>query len=244
MTGRRYGRSRRWLLLTSLIVAAAVSCARGADDPQDRSGEHADSDPAELEQEASQAVTAAPVRPGATLDRQQLVQLLGSRTPAAVGESCPALGQMCAPRSFAPTTSCGGFSDTCASSGTQNGVWIDFTCLNINGNAVCTAVASQTTVTVACSRATNGASCGAPRCDAPFCLSYPSRCAEETTQVQNCFSAGVCSNDVCTGQTSTQQAVGTCQRNTDGIRNCGGGCSGNKIGECSDGDCVCVCRNC
>jgi len=242
MTGRRYGRSRRWLLLTSLIVAAAVSCARGADDPQDRSGEHADSDPAELEQEASQAVTAAPVRPGATLDRQQLVQLLGSRTPAAVGESCPALGQMCAPRSFAPTTSCGGFSDTCASSGTQNGVWIDFTCLNINGNAVCTAVASQTTVTVACNRVTNGTSCGAPRCDAPFCLSYPSACAEQTTQLQNCFSAGVCSNEVCTGQTMTQQAVGTCQRDSDG--NVCGGCRSGFIGECGNGVCHCSCRRC
>lgn len=51
---------------------------------------------------------------------------------------------------------------------------------------------------------------------ATFCLSYSDFCAESTTLVHNCTSAGVCSNEVCTGQVATQEAVGTCQRNTDG----------------------------
>ncbi len=230
------------MLLTSLIVAAVVSCARGAEDPPDRSGEHADTDSADLEQEASQAAAMAAVRPGAKIDRQQLVQLLGSRTPAAVGESCPTLNQVCAPRAFAATTSCG-YTDTCDSSATQTGLWLDFMCLNIKGNAVCTAVAQdQTVVTVTCSRVTDGLSCGAPRCDAPFCLSYANSCAEQTTQVQNCFSAGVCSNGACVGQTMTQQAIGTCQRDSDG--NLCGGCRPGFIGECGNGACHCSCRRC
>lgn len=241
---RLRGYSLGWLLVGTLLSALVTSCELRGEDAEVHGAEYTNTESAELTQADSLAIPRATVTPGSRIDRAQLVQLLGDRLPAAVGESCPVLGAVCAPRSFAPTTSCGGFSDTCDSSGTQNGVFIDFICQNGNGGAVCTAVADQTTVTVGCSRSTNGASCGARQCDAPFCLAYPSRCAEQTTQVQNCVSAGVCSNDVCTGQIVTQQAVGTCQRNTDGIRNCPGGCGPNDIGECSDGQCICTCRRC
>jgi len=225
MRKRLHGHVLGTTLLVSLLAAAAMSCVRGADAPEDRSADHAEASSAELTRAASQTDSAATlllgVEPGARIDRPQLVQLLGDRVPAAAGESCTNLGQMCATRSLTPTTSCGGFSSTCDSSGTQSGVFVDFICLNINGNATCTGVVQDpTVVTVACSRVTNGLSCGAQTCDAPFCLSYDSTCAQQTTQVQNCVSAGVCSNDVCTGQVATQQVVGTCQRNTNGT-SCG-----------------------
>lgn len=233
MRRRQVGHSLRWLLLGSLLVAAAVSCTPGAEDLEDRGAEHMSSDSAELEQAASLAVSA-----GAKLDRQQLVQLLGDRVPAAAGGACTNLGQVCAPQSFAATTACGGFSDTCDSTGTQNGVFVDFICLNLGGSATCTAIAEQTVVTQSCSRATNGNSCGGG-CGAAFCLSYSTTCSEQTTQVQSCLSAGVCSNDVCTGQTSFQQAIGTCQRDTDGDR-CSRSCSGTATPQCNNGACQCL----
>ena len=207
-------------------MAAAMGCAGDADDPAER----------------AEADSTASARPGATLDRQQAVQLLGDRTPADVGESCSVLGQTCAARAFAVTTACAGFSGTCDSTGTQNGVWVNFLCLNINGSATCTAVAEQTTVTVSCSRVTNGTTCGTASCGAAFCLGYSSDCAESTTQVRSCISTGVCSNDVCTGQTTTQQTIGSCQRDTDGV-GCSRTCPVTQVGVCSAGGCTCKCPN-
>jgi len=67
------------------------------------------------------------------------------------------LGQPCAPRAFAATTACAGFDDgPCDRFGTQKGVWVDFRCLNIAGNATCTAVADQTIVTNDCIRVLDG----------------------------------------------------------------------------------------
>ena len=231
-----FGYPLRWLCLGALLVAAVVGCEGGGDDPAER----AEVDSADPAPGASPADSAAILRSGSKLDRQQAAQLLGDRTPAAVGESCPVLGQSCAARAFAVTTACAGFSGTCDSTGTQNGVWVDFLCLNINGSATCTAVAEQTAVTVSCSRVTNGTSCGTASCGAAFCLGYSSDCAESTTQVHNCTSAGVCSNDVCTGQTTTQTAVGSCQRNTDGI-GCSRSCQITQVAVCSAGGCTCTC---
>jgi hypothetical protein len=145
-----------------ILAAAAVSCVRGADAPEDRAAEHMKTDLAELKQASSQtdstATLLAEVKPGATIDRPQLAQLLGDGVPAAAGESCPVLGQECAPRVFAATTACGGFnSDPCDRTGTQKGVWVDFACLNIAGNATCTAVVQDPTiVTNACIRVLDG----------------------------------------------------------------------------------------
>lgn len=241
MRKRQIGHSLRWAFLASLLVVVAASCEAGLGDPADRAAEHAELDSTELA--VSQVVSASELRPGAKIGRQQLVQLFGERVAAAAGQSCSVLGAVCAPQAFAPTTPCGGFSTTCDSSGTQNGVFVDFICQNDGNNATCTPIAQTTIVTVGCSRVTNGTVCAAARCDTPFCLSYPNTCAEQTTQVQNCFSAAVCSNDVCGGQTVTQQAIGTCQRNTEGLR-CAASCKPGFIGECTNGHCACFCQHC
>jgi len=149
----------RLLSLSILLAVAAVSCVR-ADAPEDRANRPAEAS-SELEQAASQTDSTATllpgVDPGSKIDRPQLVQLLGDRVPAAAGESCTALGQECAPRTFAATTACGGFSDTCDVTGTQKGLFVDFLCLNNNGNAICTGVVQNPTpVTVTCSRVLDG----------------------------------------------------------------------------------------
>jgi len=241
MRRRQYGHSLWWTFLASLLVVAAAGCQQGLDDPPDRVAEHTEVNSAELA--VSQVVSTTELRPGAKIERQQLVQLFGERVAAAAGQACSVLGSVCAPQAFAPTTPCGGFTSTCDSSGTQNGVFVDFICQSDGSSATCTPIAQTTIVTVGCSRVTNGTVCAAARCDTPFCLSYPDTCTEQTTQVRNCFSAAVCSNDVCGTQTVTQQAVGTCQRNTDGFR-CAGSCKPGFIGECTNGHCACFCQRC
>jgi len=245
MRNRLYGHVFGMVPLVSLLMATAVSCTRGADDPEDRAVEHAEVRSTELESAGSQTDSTTAllpgVEPGAKLDRSQLVRLLGDRVPAAAGEPCLVLGQVCDTPSFAPTTACGGFSDTCDSSGTQNGLMVNFRCLSVNGQATCTGVVEDPTiVSRTCSRVTSGTSCGARTCSTPFCLSFPSECAQQTTQVQNCLSAGVCSSGGCTGQVTTQQAVGTCQRNTEGavcLSSAGGPC---VLAVCSNQECFCT----
>ncbi len=233
------------ILLGVLLGAAVVSCQSGIDGPSAQEEEKA-SELTGLEQSALSAVPDATRGAGMKLDRQQALQLLGDRLPAAVGEPCTDWVADCAPVGFAPIGACGGFSDTCDSSGTQSATPVHYRCLSNGSQFVCTAVADQTPVTIACSRQTNGISCGAARCDAPFCLAYSNVCAEQTTQVQNCFSARTCQNDVCLNPTTTQRAVGTCQRNTDGNscpggRACDGGacegCPRGKVDCCGDGTC-------
>lgn len=232
-----------FVFLGSLLGATVTGCEAGLDEAHD---EARSSEGTALEPDRSDVsdVTRAP---GTKLDRQQAAQLLGDSLPAAVGEPCTDLIVDCAPVGFAPIGTCGGFSDTCDSTGTQSATPVHYRCLSNGSQFVCTAVAEQTLVTIACSRQTNGNSCGAARCDTPFCLAYSDECAERTTQVQNCFSARTCMNDVCSNPTVTQSAVGTCLRNTDGNscsegRTCAGGecpeCPAGKVDCCGDGACV------
>ncbi len=242
MSKRRYRSSLRWLLRISLLVAA-VSCQQGADDPEDPGAESTTTDSAELEQTASRSAATTTLPSGTRLGREQLVQLLGARVPNGVGQSCPTLNQACAPQVFAATTSCGGFSDTCDMTGTQTGVFVDFLCLNVNGNATCTAIAEQTPVTASCGRVTNGTSCGSPAsCSAPFCLDYDDVCDQDTSQVRNCKAAGVCSNGVC-NEPVTPVEVGTCVRDTQG-RACARRCGSRSFGLCDTGDCTCPVIGC
>lgn len=240
MRKRLHGRSFGWMFLASLLVAGMASCAREAEDPGGREAEHADTDSTELEHETSQAVSAATVRPGTKLDRQQLAQLLGDRVAAGAGQACPTLGEVCAPRALAPTTECG-YTSVCDARATQTGVWVDFICQASGGNQICTGVVQDpTVVTVDCNRVTNGNACGTASCGAPFCLAYSSACSESTTQVRNCTSAGVCSNEMCTGQTTTQQTLGSCLRDTDGL-GCSAGCQPTQVAVCQAGGCRCRC---
>jgi len=242
MSRRRYGYSLRCILLLSLLVAAA-SCQQG-EDPEDPGAESTNTDSAKPEQAASRSAATSTPPSGSRIDRAQLVQLVGDRVPAAVGQSCPALNVVCAPQVFAATTACGSFSDTCDTTGTQSGVLVDFICLNINGNATCTAIAEQTPVTAGCTRVTNGVSCGSPAsCSAPFCLAFSDECDEDASQVRNCQAAGVCSNGVC-NQPVTQQVVGTCVRDTDGMSCASGGCANGRSGTCNTGDCTCLVVGC
>ena len=242
MRRRPLGYPLKWMCLGALFVAAVVSCEAGTGDPADRAAERAEVDPTEPVPGASPADAVATLRLGDRLNRQQLVQLLGDRVPAGANEPCTNLGQVCAAQSFAPTTSCN-YTDMCDTDAQQNGVFVDFKCTAVNGNAICMGFAQSNTVTVSCSRVTSGLTCVNARCDAPFCLAYSGECAEQTTQVRNCFSAAVCSNGVCGGQTMTQQAVGSCQRETTGS-GCSRTCPPTQVATCNAaGSCACGCPN-
>jgi len=185
MRNRLHGNVLRMMSLVGLLAVAAVSCVRGADAPEDRAAEPTKTDLAELEQATLQTDSTAAllpgVEPGSRLDRPQLVQLLGDRVPAAAGQSCTNLGQVCDTPSFAPITACGGFSDTCDSSGTQSGLVVVFRCLSNGSNAVCTGVIEDpATVTRTCSRVTNGLSCGSS-CD----MSQSGECVNDICRCPN-----------------------------------------------------------
>lgn len=128
------------------------------------------------------------------------------KVPAREGALC---GQGTTCGSFG---ACGGFSDTCDSSGTQSRACTRFTCQR----GACTGDAF--TDTQACTRSTNGASCGATQvsgCGA--CGGFADTCAEAGTQTCTC-TAMVCMNDSCTAVPSS--CPQSCTRNTDG-QECG-----------------------
>jgi hypothetical protein len=201
--------------LASLVVAAS-GCARQENDPEEQLA----AETSGLTQEAPPRVPvehASPLRPGAKLDRAQLVAVVGEAAAAGVGDSCSTVGLMCASPINAIVRECGGFTSTCDSSGTEDVLPVSFFCLPGTGGNVCTAIAGQNQQTIACTVPTDGKSCSTG-CGADFCAAYSSDCDQDTDRVRNCFSGGVCSNDSCVNQTVSQQVVGTCTRLTEGHR--------------------------
>jgi hypothetical protein len=195
------------------LVAAASGCARLDNDPDEQLG----SNTAAVEQAAplaGPAVHIAGLAPGAKLDRKQLAAL-GKLAPATVGAPCPTAFTPCGDPVNAIVRECGGFTDTCDSSGTEDILPLSFLCLPTQTGNVCTAIAGQNQQTIACTVPTDGRSCSTG-CGGEFCANYPTQCAVQTNEVRNCFSNGVCSNDTCANQTFTQEVVGTCTRETEG----------------------------
>ena len=205
------------LCLASLV--ATSGCARPDGEPEDQT----ETESSALEQHAPLDTPAAHVPgliPGQRLDRQQ-VAALGKLAPAAVGESCPTAGVQCAPPVNSIVRECGGFTDTCDSSGTEDIIPLFFACVhdfrfpldqNIN---VCTAIAGQTQQTIACTVPTDGRACSTG-CGGSSCAPYANECITDTNRVRGCLSGGHCSNDSCVDQTFTQEIVGTCTRETEG----------------------------
>ncbi len=227
--------------VTSLIVAVP-GCDRLDNGPELlESGSSAQEQAAPLVGPAGPTGQAAALVPGSQLDRQQLVALLGNAIPADVGEPCPVINDTCHAPSYTPLTDCGGFTDTCDSSGTQSVLPVVFLCKAIPGGTECKGFVGEIVETRQCSVTTNGRACSTG-CGASFCGAYPTLCALETTRFRNCFSNGTCSNDTCANQTVTQVAVGTCERDVEG-RHCSpiNGCRSPRIGLCqANGVCGCL----
>jgi hypothetical protein len=231
--------------VASLIVplfAVGSGCGRLDSDPVDQ----AESDSAAVEQAATvsaeQAAVTATVVPGAKLEGKQLTALLaGAAAPDGVGATCLNIGTVCSPPINGIVRPCGGFTNVCDSSGTEDVIPINFICLPGSTHNVCTAVAGQQQQTIACTVPTEGNACSTG-CGASFCLPYSSECDNDTNEVRNCFSNGVCSNDSCVNQAFTQQVVGTCPRDTEG-HSCSlhGACSPPKAPLCNvNGICACL----
>jgi hypothetical protein len=135
-----------------------------------------------------------------------------------------------------PTQSCdvcGGFADNCDNTGTQSCTSTSFTCQN----ETCTP--SSTTVSVECTRNTNGTTCAPDTTSCTPCM-WPSLCAE-TAPPQSC----TCSSFTCQSGSCSQQDSSCpqpCSRETDGVR-CGScvACppgEGRAPQECDAGQCV------
>jgi hypothetical protein len=224
----------------ALLVAAAAGCAHPENAPDDP----LESDSSALAQAGPLAGPAAKIAtpsPGSKLDRQQLTALVGDAAPAAVGDPCGTIGSVCAPPINGILRECGGFTDACDSSGTEDVLPINFLCIPSASGNVCTAIAGQNQQTIPCTVPSDGRSCSTG-CGGEFCAPYATVCAQETNKVRNCLSNGVCSQDSCVNQTSAQQIVGTCTRDTEGHQ-CTplGGCKPPKVGLCNVvGNCACL----
>lgn len=198
------------------LIATGAGCVRLDSDPEHQTP----ADPATAEQAATvaadQTAAASTVVPGAKLDGKQLTALLrGAAVPNGVGDACLNIGTVCSPPVNGIVRPCGGFTSVCDSSGTEDVIPINFICLPGSTHNVCTAIAGQQQQTIACTVPTEGKSCSTG-CGASFCLPYGSECDNDTNEVRNCFSNGVCSNDSCVNQAFTQEVVGTCPRDTEG----------------------------
>ncbi len=213
MRPRLFGYSIATICIGSLI-AAASSCGRldsGADGL-------AESDIAATTQAVSLtgAVHIAGLVPGAKLTIQQVAAITNN---SLIGQPCPmgvAIGAACQPPIPSIVRECGGFTSTCDSTGTEDILPIDVTCLPTQTGNLCFAISEQTQKTIDCVVSTEGKACS-DGCGADFCAAYPTECAVRTNQVRNCFSNGNCHNDVCSNQTFTQEVTGTCTRETDGF---------------------------
>ncbi len=107
---------------------------------------------------------------------------------------------------------CGGFSGTCGESGTQTRSVTTFTC----SSGTCTP--SMTTESQACTRDTDGTSCGSTTCGSfGSCGGFSGTCDESGTQSRTCTDYA-CSGGTCASSMRTEST--SCLRSTDGT-SCG-----------------------
>lgn len=108
------------------------------------------------------------------------------------------------PCSFGPT-------DPCATTGTRSRTVTSYAC-GVDG----TCTPSTRTETEACTRATDGAACGAGGPGPWSACSYASGCATSGSRTRT-VSSGVCSGGMCTTSTTVEVDTAGCARATDGM---------------------------
>ncbi|TXD36190.1 hypothetical protein FRC98_13790 [Lujinxingia vulgaris] len=152
-------------------------------------------------------------------------------------------GNSCGTSTYTGWGSCGGYANTCDTTGTQSRTRTDYKC---NSSGTCTT--STATETQGCTRSTNGNSCGTTVYGTySACGGYSNSCDETGTKSRSVTTYS-CSSGNCSSSTTTQ-TVG-CSRNTDG-KSCGttscgtwgmcmvnyGTCSGTQSRSCTDYKC-------
>ena len=138
-------------------------------------------------------------------------------------------GTSCGSTSCGAWGSCGGFSSTCDETGSQERTCTDYVC------SAGSCGSSTRTETRACTRDTDGTSCGSTSCGAwGSCGGFSSTCDETGSQGRTCTDY-VCSAGSCGSSTRTETRA--CTRDTDGTRCQGDSCGawstcGGFTGEC------------
>ncbi len=144
-------------------------------------------------------------------------------------------GTMCAASSCGGWGSCGGYSDACDESGTQSRTCNDYAC------AGGTCAASPRSENQACSRDTDGASCGSTSCGAWSTCVYSTECDETGSQSRTCTDR-ICSAGSCGSPTRTETNNSCSTRDTDGV-DCGDDFD-CQVDRCSAGSCNFVSGGC
>lgn len=133
----------------------------------------------------------------------------------------------CPPTSATAWGSCSGFTSACDDTGTQSRTVTTFTCAGM------TCVPNNTTESRACSRSTNGNTCGATTCGSYGSCDYTSDCDETANRSRTCTDQ-TCSGGVCRATNRTE--TDSCSRDTDG-NSCSDGEFCNGAETCSGGTC-------
>lgn len=144
-------------------------------------------------------------------------------------------GTSCAASSCGGWGACGGFSDACDETGTQSRTCNDFACTGGSCGA------SPRTENQACSRSTNGASCGSTTCGSWSTCVYSSECDETGSQSRTCTDR-ICSAGACGSPTRTETNNSCSTRDTDGM-DCGDDFD-CQVDRCSAGSCNFVSGGC
>ena len=128
-------------------------------------------------------------------------------------------GNSCGTSTYSSWGSCGGFSSTCDTTGTQTRTRTDYNC---NASGTCTT--STATESQSCSRSTNGNSCGTTQTGSwSACGGFANGCDETGTRTRS-VTTYRCSSGSCSSSTTTE--TGSCSRDTDGD-SCGSTTYGN-----------------
>jgi hypothetical protein len=147
-------------------------------------------------------------------------------------------GTPCDAETVTSCGSCGGFSDTCDGTGTQNCACTNFTCRS----DACTPVTM--TCSRPCSRDTDGVTCGPDTQTNCGACSYSNSCAESGSQTCTCSSFS-CLDQFCIGASSP--CIQPCSRDTDGNSCSCAVCGPNGEARpvcCSNGVCAANCGVC
>ncbi|MEW5737725.1 MAG: hypothetical protein AB1938_02305 [Myxococcota bacterium] len=137
-------------------------------------------------------------------------------------------GQSCGTTSYGSWGNCS-YGGTCANSGSQSRSVTTYTCQSESCNA------STSSETQACSRNTNGTTCGTTTYGSWSACSYSGPCAQSGSQSRT-VTDYVCSGGSCTASSWSQTDSTSCTRNTEGQL-----CGSQSCGSCQCGICERVC---
>ncbi|MEW5738014.1 MAG: hypothetical protein AB1938_03755 [Myxococcota bacterium] len=136
-------------------------------------------------------------------------------------------GTPCGQTTYTGWDTCNSTAGTCSTSGTQSRTRTDQTC---NASGACSA--ANSTETQACTRVTDGASCGMTTYGPWSACSYADACTNSGSRTRTRTDA-VCAGGACTMVNSTETDTAGCARNTNGA-SCGSSTFGSW-GACSFG---------